>query len=177
ADFFLRIVRGRQGDHNSGEKKLFRIFEAAHARAVMTHLGHEVLDIMPDWDHAPLVGNAIDKMIASQGGSHVWASLSDERREQLREECLESLAHDLGVKHLSDLPPEKQASLRFFAWAGCAMHKELNSVVGGEQGMRAFWEANGLPGPMKLHNKDNAAAAKSGDSKAKERADNVSQAG
>ncbi|EJD34191.1 hypothetical protein AURDEDRAFT_176758 [Auricularia subglabra TFB-10046 SS5] len=176
-EYFLCLLSGGQGDHNSGEKKMFRIMEAAHSKAVLTQLGQEVLKLMPDWDHMSLVSTAIDEMIVSLGGSDVWASLSEEQQERHREDCLETLAHELGVKRFADLPPEKQASLRFFAWAGCAMHKELNSVVGGEQGMRAFWKSRGLPGPMKLHNKDNAAAAKSGNSAAKARADDVSQEG
>jgi hypothetical protein len=57
------------------------------------------------------------------------------------------------------------------------MHKELNSVKGGNAPMMEFWKKACLTGPVPLMNRDNAAAAMGGPSNARTRADNVTQAG
>ena len=43
------------------------------------------------------------------------------------------------------------------------MHKEMNSVKGGNSALMEFGEAKGLTPPMKLYNKDNAAVAALGE--------------
>jgi hypothetical protein len=50
------------------------------------------------------------------------------------------------------------------------MHKEMNSVKGGGSTIAEFWEKAGLTGPMKLMNKDDAAAANAGPSAAHDHA-------
>jgi hypothetical protein len=72
---------------------------------------------------------------------------------------------------------EEKREAEFLLWAGCCMHKEMNSVKGGNAAMMAYWEKEGLSGPVKLMNKDNAAAASGGSSAAKKRAGDVSQGG
>ena len=57
------------------------------------------------------------------------------------------------------------------------MHKKLNSVKGVAAALALFWKENGLVPPMLLMNRDNAAAAASGPSSAKNRAAEVSQGG
>lgn len=57
------------------------------------------------------------------------------------------------------------------------MHKEMNSVKGGNAALVAWWVEAGLLGPMKLMNKDNVAAAAAGPSQACNRAEDVLQAG
>jgi hypothetical protein len=57
------------------------------------------------------------------------------------------------------------------------MHKELNSMKGGNASLMAFWEKAGIQGPMPLMNRDNAAASALGSSAAKHRAENITQAG
>jgi hypothetical protein len=57
------------------------------------------------------------------------------------------------------------------------MHKEMNSIKGGNAWMMVFWEAAGLIGPIKLVNHDSAAAAAIRGSTAQKRATDVSQAG
>ena len=56
------------------------------------------------------------------------------------------------------------------------MHKEMNSVKGGNTAMEAYWEGAGLTGPTKLMNHNNAAAA-AGPSQVRKRANDVSLAG
>ncbi len=39
------------------------------------------------------------------------------------------------------------------------MHKEMNAFKGGCTHMSRWWEENGISGPIKMYNRDNAAAA------------------
>ena len=57
------------------------------------------------------------------------------------------------------------------------MHKEINLVKGGNTAMMAYWSEEGLTGPIKLINRDNAAAAAAETSQAKDQENDVSQAG
>lgn len=57
------------------------------------------------------------------------------------------------------------------------MHKEINSVKGGNIAMVAYWEGAGLTGPTKLMNHNNAAAAAAETSQGRKRANDVSLAG
>ena len=56
------------------------------------------------------------------------------------------------------------------------MHKEMNSVKGGNAASAAWWVEVDLLGLMKLMNKDNTATAGAGPSQACDRAEDVSQA-
>jgi hypothetical protein len=47
-------------------------------------------------------------------------------------------------------------------WHGVCMHKEMNPVKGGVQGMKLFWETIGGPAPVKLMNMGNDGAASNG---------------
>ncbi|KAJ7241045.1 hypothetical protein B0H12DRAFT_1221612 [Mycena haematopus] len=61
-----------------------------------------------------------------------------------------------------NLTPEAKLESQALVWCGCCMHKEMNSVKGGVEGMKLFWESIGGPAPIKLMNKANdAAVAKS----------------
>ncbi|KAF8231422.1 hypothetical protein L208DRAFT_1277192, partial [Tricholoma matsutake] len=64
---------------------------------------------------------------------------------------------------------------QFFIWAGCCMHKEMNSLKGGACTMAEFWGKADLIGPLKLMNKDNAAAINEGPSAAHDHALDVYQ--
>lgn len=78
----------------------------------------------------------------------------------------------MNTDHAED---QKKLVQLFQTWK--AMHKEMNSVKGGNTHMMAFWVQNGLVAPMKLHNCDNSAAASLGGSETCTRAAEVLQAG
>ena len=52
---------------------------------------------------------------------------------------------------------EEQCEMLEFFWVGCAMHKDLNGVKGGNAAMMNWWKETQTPGPVLLANKDNAA--------------------
>lgn len=57
------------------------------------------------------------------------------------------------------------------------MHKEMNTIKWGNTYLKIYWIDIGADGPMKLMNRDNAAAAALGGQAAADRAEEVSQAG
>jgi hypothetical protein len=63
----------------------------------------------------------------------------------------------LGKEAYDALNSADRRSLDLFIWAGCCMHKDLNSFRGGNIEMMLEWARLGLPGPILLANKDNAA--------------------
>ena len=58
------------------------------------------------------------------------------------------------VQTLGELKLEEHQYAALFIWGGCCMHKEMNSVKGGNVWMMAFWAKNNLPGLKMLFNKD-----------------------
>jgi hypothetical protein len=62
---------------------------------------------------------------------------------------------ELGMQ-ADGLPDDEQRAAEFLVQAGCCMHKDLNSVKGGNTVMMDSWELNGFERPMLLANKDNA---------------------
>jgi hypothetical protein len=63
---------------------------------------------------------------------------------------------ELGMQ-ADGLPDDERRAAEFLVRAGCCMHKDLNSVKGGNTAMMDSWELNGFERPMLLANKDNAA--------------------
>ncbi|EJD48804.1 hypothetical protein AURDEDRAFT_122735 [Auricularia subglabra TFB-10046 SS5] len=117
------------------------------------------------------------RMVCAAGGVEAWLRLSTAQHQELEREMLHSLQVRLGKAEFAKLSPSEQAFVRFFIRSGCCMHKDLNAVVYGNKRMMASWAEAGLPGPMKLYNRDNSRAADSGSSEAQARADEVTQAG
>jgi len=66
------------------------------------------------------------------------------------------------------LLPQRWHYVSLFIWGGCCMHKEMNSVKGGNAWMMAWWSENNLEGLMKLYNWDNSSAATLGGDAARE---------
>jgi hypothetical protein len=97
------------------------------------------------------------KKLEKVGGKMKWDALSEEQKAEIDAEMMSSLVLDLGHKAYSSLSDSEKHQVDLFIWAGCAMHKDLNSVKGGNAAMVAWWEENDVVGPMLLANCDNAA--------------------
>jgi hypothetical protein len=67
------------------------------------------------------------------------------------------LVLELGHEAYSQLSDNEKHKVDMFIWAGCAMHKDLNCVKGGNAAMMLWWEENAVTGPTFLANRDNAA--------------------
>ncbi|KIJ35844.1 hypothetical protein M422DRAFT_261795 [Sphaerobolus stellatus SS14] len=106
---------------------------------------------------------AVDKA----GGRAKWEALSEQANIQLEQETYKEICAELGETVFQQLPEFEREIASFFAWAGCCMHKELNTVKGGNAEMVKHWEANSLEGPIQLPNRDTAAALTEGAEPAK----------
>ncbi|KAK0421689.1 hypothetical protein EV421DRAFT_1894230 [Armillaria borealis] len=78
-----------------------------------------------------------EKKIDELGGIAVWENLIPVDQLCHDKEILLDLSHELG--------------------GGCCMHKDLNTVKGGDKAMSEFWKNSDLTPPVLLANKDNAA--------------------
>ncbi|KAH7918783.1 hypothetical protein BV22DRAFT_1051507 [Leucogyrophana mollusca] len=131
----------------------------------------------PEKHHAPSVAKATWETISAAGGLEVWHGLLNGEREVHSSAALHAIHTKIGQKEFDGLSDIEKDATTFFVWAGCFMHKELNAFKGGYTRMSGYWKKHDLPGPAKLLNKDNAAAASTGPSAAKLRAIEVSERG
>src|ERR1700736_2387848 len=127
----------------------------------------------------PLLWKETQKNIEDVGGMAAWEALSAGEWEVQEVAAYHRIRLALGEDQLDALTPEEWRYAALFIWGGCCMHKEMNTVKGGNARMMAWWSENNLEGPMKLPNCDNAAAATLGTNgdAACEQAIEVSQAG
>lgn len=87
------------------------------------------------------------------GGYTQWEQLSDTEKTVADT----AIIRDVG-QHVFDALSEKEHNqLTQFIRTGCCMHKDLNTVKGGNRALRDTWAAEDKTEPMLLANKDNAA--------------------
>ena len=125
----------------------------------------------------PILWEANEQKIADAGGLAAWNALSADEQIVRNADAHKKVCLHLGENEFEALSAGEKREVEFLLWAGCCMHKEMNSVKGGNAAMMVYWEKEGLQGPVKLMNKDNAAAASGGSSAAQKRAGDVSQGG
>ncbi|KAJ3858107.1 hypothetical protein EV359DRAFT_69268 [Lentinula novae-zelandiae] len=66
---------------------------------------------------------------------------------------------DIGEAKFQKLSEEEKAEVDLILWAGCCMHKEMNTFKGGCVGLDEYWNKHpDLHPPILLPNRDNAAA-------------------
>jgi hypothetical protein len=97
------------------------------------------------------------KKIVEAGGKEAWEVLSAAEQTVWDKKLMSDIVTVLGKEAYDALNSTERRSLDLFIWAGCYMHKDLNSFRGGNIEMMLEWPQLGLPGPILLANKDNAA--------------------
>ncbi|KAF7346731.1 hypothetical protein MSAN_01811400 [Mycena sanguinolenta] len=154
---FTRILRGANTDHASPEKASasglgdWKHDEAIHELGENVLAGKEFMDLvlyLSAW-------NA--KKIAEAGGIEGWEALSDAEKTERDKNLMDEIVTSLGKEAYDALSPADRRDIDLFIWAGCCMHKDLNSFRGGNTEMMPEWGKLGLPGPILLANKQNAA--------------------
>ncbi|KAJ3925677.1 MAG: hypothetical protein NXY57DRAFT_967425 [Lentinula lateritia] len=69
------------------------------------------------------------------------------------------IIRDIGEMEFEKLTEAEKAEVDLILWAGCCMHKEMNTFKGGCIGLDEYWNGHpDLPPPILLPNRDNAAA-------------------
>lgn len=95
--------------------------------------------------------------ITDAGGEAAWSLLSVNEQVKQDINMMKRLTICLGKEELACMPEYDRRKLMLFIWAGCSMHKELNTVKCGNKPMMAWWKNNNIPGPVPLANRNNAA--------------------
>jgi len=106
--------------------------------------------------------------IAEAGGLAGWEAFPPGERELHEIAAYQRICVKLGEDRPATLTLKEWHYVSLFIWGGCCMHKEMNSVKGGNAWMMAWWSENNLEGLMKLYNWDNSSAATLGGDAARE---------
>ncbi|KAF7335877.1 hypothetical protein MSAN_02324700 [Mycena sanguinolenta] len=155
--YFLKIFKAMNGDHASNEKSTANgLGEKKHVEAIK-ELGEDALagKAFMDLVHYLAAWNA--KKIARLGGIAVWEALSDREKAKEDKALMEEIVTSLGKEAYEALAPVDRRLIDLFIWGGCCMHKDGNSFGGGNMEMMLEWPKIGIPGPILLANKQNAA--------------------
>ncbi|KAF8066031.1 hypothetical protein FPV67DRAFT_1417864 [Lyophyllum atratum] len=174
---FFELLKGMNTDHAEDQKKLARLLKAMKEAYERERRGEKIVESMRIEEMLPILLQASKNAVTAAGGSDAWNGLSEQEQDALNLKAYRDLCAEVGQKDYDALADADKRSVDFFVWAGCCMHKELNSVKGGNVAMMAWWGQNNVTGPVKLMNRDNAAASQLGNLVVKSRAADVSQAG
>jgi hypothetical protein len=154
---FIRDLKGLNGDHAGDQKKLAELVKNLKEELALQTLGSEKLVEMTASERLSLLMNEHRKKVTLAGGKKSWDAFSEEDKAMYNNEMIKDLTRNLGEAAYDILPEHEKNVLDLFVWAGCCMHKDLNSVKGGNKAMMAWWGENNVPGPIRLANRDNAA--------------------
>jgi len=153
-DIFFKLA-GVHSDHCAKEKKDAQLLQKEKTLAIYQSLGEDVITESSNQELQPAYLDACRAMIESVGGIKKWKILSTSAQAEKEAAMLEQLVMKLGKDRLEELDKNEKQILKLFIWAGCGCHKDLNTVRGGNIAMMAWWNANNIPGPVLLANKDN----------------------
>ena len=122
--------------------------------------------------------DSASSMIENLGGVEVWEAKSAKEKEEHWAKMYADLATERGETEFAKLSPEQQADIDEFIYVGCCMHKDLNAAVYAHKAITELYDRDpSISRPVKLANKDNAAAIQAGPSAARDRAEAVSVGG
>ncbi|KZV89584.1 hypothetical protein EXIGLDRAFT_771638 [Exidia glandulosa HHB12029] len=139
--------------------------------------GLDIMEAMTPEQYRDNRSAELVSLVHDLGGSSIWEGLSDDARALHLQRLDQRIARRLGLEAFNALSPEEQAEERVFVRAGCCMHKDLNAVLYATKHMATCWPETGSTPPLKLLNRDNAAAAAAGSAEAQAHAEEVSQGG
>ncbi|TFK51627.1 hypothetical protein OE88DRAFT_1734680 [Heliocybe sulcata] len=142
-------------NHAEDWKELSKLIREWVHLSWQTILGEREIELRPPDEIAALLVESLSGHIAAVGGS--WLALSDIERAEHHQQIVNEIKVSLGAAAYAALSEVEKFKINRFIWLGCCMHKELNSVKGGNAAMIAWWVQNGVPGPVLLLNKFNAA--------------------
>ena len=146
---------GSNGDHAADQKKHHEIVNVRKAEAIKMDLGSRTL-LTQGLNALIAVFEAKNaQKISDTGGITVWNQLSTSQQVARDVVMMKRLTVHLGKEALA--AEHDRWKLMLFIWAGCSMHKELNSVKCANKKMMGWWKEHGIPGPILLANRDNAA--------------------
>ncbi|KAJ7310096.1 hypothetical protein DFH08DRAFT_974444 [Mycena albidolilacea] len=93
------------------------------------------------------------------GGIAAWNTLSPVEQAERDKALIAEVVETLGKTEYNELADTDKHCIDLF-WAGCCMHKDQNSFLGGSKEMMSEWERLGATLPVLLANKFNSATLK-----------------
>ncbi|KAJ7895747.1 hypothetical protein B0H13DRAFT_1624250 [Mycena leptocephala] len=154
---FLKILKGMHGDHASNEKSTAKGYQTLKLEDTIRELGEQALAGKSVMDLVLYLSTWNAKKIAEAGGIEAWDLLSSAEQAERDAKLMQEIVTALGKDAYNALSPEDRRAVDLFIWGGCCMHKDLNSFKGGNTEMMLEWAKLGVPGPILLANKQNAA--------------------
>jgi len=145
-------LKGISSDHAKDQKKLAALLEETKQFFLKQTLGKERLLGMNTSQFLELLMKVNEKLVIKVGGQQKWNTLSETERLAAEAECLSEAVLEIGTEAYSQLDETEKQKVDLFVWTGCAMHKDLNCVKGGNEAMMEWWEKNNVPGPILLAN-------------------------
>ena len=151
-DFAYKLI-GTSGDHAADQKKSHAILKEWKLDVILQRLGEEALFNMSVTRVVALLLPLKAKQVENMGGYDVWNTLCEEERAKADIEII----REVGRQVLAGLSEKDRQQLTLFIRTGCCMHKDLNTVKGGDKAMQSFWKEEDKTPPILLAKKDNAA--------------------
>ncbi|KAJ7433147.1 hypothetical protein B0H11DRAFT_1759292 [Mycena galericulata] len=161
-DFWLKVT-GWHSDHAEDQKKLFRLARAMKLRLERERRGERTIAQMAPEQWAEVLFKISHDAVTAAGGIAAWEKLGDEERLSRHDEAFTAFVRAIGEAEFEKLTLEEKENVDLFIWGGCCMHKHLNVFKGSVFAMQKWWGDNNLPGPLKMYNRDNAAAVSLGE--------------
>lgn len=150
-------LTGMNTDHAADQQKLVRLVMKWKKETILIDLGLEETLAHDAPGILDMIHRENAEKMRAVGGAAAWDLLSEEEQAKHDLNAVQKVLRELGEAAYANLSDARKHDLELFVWAGCCMHKELNSVKGGNTSMQAFWSKNNLVGPVRLANRDNAA--------------------
>ncbi|KAE9401716.1 hypothetical protein BT96DRAFT_817577 [Gymnopus androsaceus JB14] len=177
-EFFV-MLKAMNSDHAKDQLKLVAIIEALKKLFEHELRGEQIILGMPLMDQLEMLTRVGQQAIDNAGGAERWHGLSEVEQQLQTKNTYSQMSAKLGQKDFDSLLVAEKDIVDFFVRLGCGMHKEMNSVKGGNTAMMQYWLENNLTPPISLPNKDNAATLKltPKDSDAQSRAKKITQCG
>jgi len=133
---FFCTLKGMNGDHAANKKSTAKGFQKLKTETAVNDLGDTLLAAKSLIDLVLHLAAWNAKKIAEAGGPEAWDALSDLEKSEHDARLMKEIVAALGKEAYDVLSPEDRRTLDLFIWAGCCMHKDMNSLRGGNVAWR-----------------------------------------
>jgi hypothetical protein len=176
----IGFVKGAGSDHANDQLKMFTTLFVDWKNKIDRELrGNKLVSSLTPVEALKLVHAQLHQDSDPDDPAHCWDdTLPLDEQARFASAAWRSLCAREGEAAYNLLEPEEQLTIDMFVWAGCAGHKSSNATAAGFQAMSGAWkDIPGATSPLKLLNKDNAAAAARGTAQDRARLESQAKGG
>jgi hypothetical protein len=176
----IRIVKGAGSDHANDQLKMFLdLFVNWKKQVDREFRGDRHICSLTPLEALRLVHAQLHQDSDTDDPAHAWDdTLPLDEQARFASAAWRSICVREGEAAYNALEPEEQLEVDTMVWTGCAGHKSSNATAAGFQAMSAAWkDIPGATPPLKLLNKDNAAAAARGNVQERTRLEAMAKGG